>query len=233
MNVMSQSSVVIQRIYETLIIKHYQLVCFTSTMRRAGVTTIACLTAEVAASFQQKVLYCDFGCAEKSLSKQLKLSSTNKKSTTQHNWQDFIVAAKDFDLIPIPTEVNANILKDDALAELFTQLKQNYDLIIIDSADFNDYSGQGISPRQLSKLADAVLLVVLSARDTESTVMETINNIHYAEGNLLGCFMNDIDCPRLVDEICRATLKLDKFAPAFAEKIRSKLRSMKLFKIEI
>ena len=50
----------IRKLYDEIIGNKSKAVCFTASSEKEGTTTIACATAEMASSLQQKVLFCDF-----------------------------------------------------------------------------------------------------------------------------------------------------------------------------
>lgn len=223
-----------RKLYDVITRHKSKTVCFTATTENEGSTTIACAIAEVAANLKLKVLFCDFTNYSTSLSK--KLGKQFQEVKGDHLEQIYanihFIENKGFYLLPPPASIVSTLMRNEILDNLFQLLKKQYDLIIIDSNSFNEYGDNTFSTRNLCEAADSTVLVILSGGVSEARVKETANNITRGGGNLIGCLMNDVNYPRLVDELCRQTNRLETRFPEFAKFLRRWLRKSPFFNIE-
>lgn len=227
----------INKLYVKIIDQDCKTVCFTSVGLKEGITTIATLTAKAAASYGRKVLYCDFGNYNTSLSKELNIEIA-------HTDEDFLELSKNnihfiehfgFDLItlPGPRPLDTSLIKKERLETFFNALKKKYELIIIDAHCYNKYQPYTLPSKLLCEVVDATVLVILSGAVTVNEVKETATEMLHTGAKILGCVMNDRDYPRLVDELCKVSTRLDKYFPKKAELIRQKLRESVILNTEI
>ena len=224
----------IRKLYDEIMGSKSKTVCFTAATEKEGTTTIACATAEMASSLQQNVLFCDFTDYSTSLSK--KFNKSFKEKIGDHLEQVYenihFIEKYGFSILPPPIPLIPILMKKEVLADLFNILKKQYDLIIIDSNNFNDYGGNALSARSLCEVTDSTTLIILSGGVSEARVKETATNIARSGGKLIGCVMNDANYPRLVDELCRETSLLEKGFPRAAKTLRDWLRKSTFFNIE-
>lgn len=227
----------INKLYVKIVDQYCKTVCFTSVGLKEGITTIASLTAKAAASYGRRVLYCDFGNYNTSLSKQLNIEIDAKEADflelTTTNIQFIEQLGFDLMTLPGPRPLDTSLIKKERLESFFNELKEKYDLIFIDAHTYNKYQPYTLPTKMLCEVADATILIILSGEVTVSEVKETTIEMVQSGAKLLGCVMNDRDYPRLVDELCKKSTWLDKYFPKQAELIRQKLRESVLFNIEI
>lgn len=224
----------IRKLYDEIKGNKSSTVCFTAATEKEGTTTIACATAEMASKLQQKVLYCDYTDYSTSLSKKFnKQFKETKGDHVEQVYQNIHYIEKfGFSILPPPVPLVPILIHKEVVADLLTVLKKQFDLIIIDTNNFNDYSGNALSARSLCEVADSTILIILSGGVSEARVKETATNIARSGGKLIGCVMNDTNYPRLVDELCRQTDLLEKRFPNTAETLRNWLRKSTFFNIE-
>jgi protein-tyrosine kinase len=224
----------IRKLYDEIIGRKSKTVCITAATEKEGTTTIACAVAEMASSLKQKVLFCDFTDYTTSLSK--KFNKQFKENTGDHLEQVYenihFIEKFGFSLLPPPISLLPILMRKEVLADLLNVLKKQYDLIVIDSNNFNDYGGNTLSARSLCEVADCTTLIVLSGGVSEARVKETATNIARSGGKLIGCVMNDVNYPRLIDELCRETKLLNNKFPHTAKALRDWLRKSTFFNIE-
>jgi Mrp family chromosome partitioning ATPase len=211
-------------------------VCFTSASFQEGSTTIACATAQAAAAFGRKVLYCDFGNYNTSLSKKWHVIYQEAPDNVLDQACDSIKYVEElgFFIMPLPgpRPYDTSLIEKKDLAPFFDKLKQDYDLIIIDCNNFNKYQPYALSTRYLCEVADAAVFIILSGGVTKDNIQDTVEEMRRSGAKLIGCVMNDVNYPRLLDELCKATKHLNKFFPKFAESLRKKLRKSVVLNIE-
>lgn len=227
----------INTLYVQILEHKCQTICFTSVDLKEGITTIASKTAEAAASYGRRVLYCDFGNYSTSLSKQLNIQMDEQpehppKLTTKTIQ---FVESFGFDLMPLlgPRPLDLSLIKNESLVEFFNELKQTYDLIFIDAHCYNKYQPYVLPTRMLCEVADATVVVIASGGVTRTQVKDTTTDMVELGVKILGFVMNDKNYPRLVDDLCKQTTRIDKYFPTLGQFIRKKLKSSVTLNTEI
>ncbi|MFA6303651.1 MAG: hypothetical protein WC627_11060 [Legionella sp.] len=237
MTIYRKRSQSINKLYVAIIECGCQTVCFTSAELEEGLTTIASVVAQTAASYGRRVLYCDFGNYNTSLSVQLHMEIVAKEGSQLKLDPDTIrhVDELGFDLmtLPGPRPLDTSLIKQENLEVFFSELKTKYDLIIIDAHSYNKYQPYTLPTRLLCEVADATVLVILSGVVTLIEVKDTTTQMVESGVKLLGIVMNDRDYPRLLDELLKVTTRLDKYFPKLAIYIRKKLHSSVILNTEI
>lgn len=224
----------LRKLYDVIARHKSKTICFTASTANEGTTTMASATAEIAAALNQKVLFCDFTNYSNSLSKTLNLHFQETKGDHLEQIYENIhfVEKLGFYLLPPPVSLISTLARPKIMTDLFELLKKQYDLIIIDSNSINDYSGNIFSAASLCEAADATILVILSCVVSETEVKDTAGNIVRSGGKLIGCVMNDLNYPRLVDELTRQTYRLENKFPDYAESLRKWLKKSSFFNME-
>lgn len=237
MTIHSKRSPAINKLYVAIIENGGQSVCFTSAELKEGITTIASELALTATSYGRRVLYCDFGNYNTSLSVQLRKEIAAKENSLLQLDLNTIrfVDELGFDLmtLPGPRPLDTSLIKKETMDVFFTELKKKYDLIIIDAHSYNKYQPYTLPARMLCEVADSTVLVVLSGEDTLAELKETTTQMVASGVKLLGIVMNDRDYPRLLDELLKETTRLDKYFPKIADLLRERLHSSVILNTEI
>ncbi|MCW8445395.1 hypothetical protein OQJ05_15215 [Fluoribacter gormanii] len=237
MTQLAKSSKAINKLYIEILAHESKTICFTSPLFTEGITTIASAVAKAATAFGRKVLYCDFGNYNTSLSKQLNLEfKATQGSILEQAFDNIKYSDKDgFYIMPLPgpRPFELSLIEKEMLNDFFNKLKEQFDLIIIDCHCFNKYQPHTISTRYLSEAANATVLIVLSGVTTKEAVEETVEEMKKIGTHLIGCVMNDFKYPRLIDELYKETSRLDRYVPKFAEYLRQKMRNSVILNMEI
>lgn len=205
-------------------------VCLTSTSPHEGVTTIACAMAKAVAASHHKVLYCDFGNYETSLSKRLNkvFVETKEAPLKQVRKNIYPVEALGFSLLPSPV-ADSPLFNKEVITKWIDTLKEEFDLIIFDTHHYNSHN----TTVNIAQLTDASILIVLSGGVAEDEVKQTVDKMLGKKIKVLGFIMNDLNYPKLIDELCEATHTLDPYTPKLSEKLRNWLNQSSLLKTEI
>ena len=225
----------LSKIYDEIVAHESKTVCFISATPKEGTTSIARGVAQLAVALNKKVLFCDFCDYETSLSKTLKQEFRKSKSAdlAQISKNIHLIEPLGFYLLPPPQPLYATLLQKGVLADLMKQFKKEYDLIVIDTNHFDGYVEDLPSAQSLIQVAEATVLVVLSGGVPEATVKNVADKIIHEGGKLIGIIMNDIQYPKLVDDLSRASHHLDGILPSGSEKFRKWVKGSSLLNIEI
>lgn len=227
----------INELYVKIIETGCKTVCFTSAGFQEGITTIASALAATAAAYGRKVLYCDFGNYNTSLSKQLHIVVAAPKDNLLKLNPRTIQAADslNFDLfsLPGPRPLDTSLVTKSTLLNFFDPLKEKYDLIVIDAHSYNKYQPHAMPVHLLCEVADATVMVILSGKVSLIEVKQATTEMTESGAKLLGFVMNDRDYPPLVDELCKATSRLDKYFPKLAAILRQRFRDSVMLNTEL
>lgn len=226
----------INKLYIQILALKSKTICFTSASLLEGITTIASATARVASNLGRKVLYCDFGNYHTSLSAKWHVVYKEAPDHILEQAYDSIkfIPELGFYLMPLPgpRPLETCLIEKKELSLFLDKLKEEYDLIIIDCNSFNKYQPFTISTRYVCEVADATVLILLSGVVTKEIVKDTVDEMRNTGANIIGCVMNDLHYPRLVDQLYEKTYLLNAYFPDAAESIRKKLRRSILLNIE-
>lgn len=222
------------KIYDEANTHQAKSLCFTSSSPKEGTTTIATALAKTVASLGKKVIYCDFCDYETSLSKKFNKIFIASKGTFQDqlNKNIYFNESYGFYLIP-PLLSTLSSLNQDELKNFIIHLKKEYDLIVIDTNYFLHYSIEELPTTNLCQIADATILIVLSGKVTVDEVKQVTDKMKLKGIKIIGIVMNDVNYPKLVDELCEATHYLDSYFPNASEKLRAWLKKSSLLKTDI
>lgn len=226
----------VNKLYIKILAQGSKTVSFTSATMKEGTTTIASLAAKSASSFGRKVLYCDFGNYNTSLSKKWQVIYKEAPDNVLGQAIDSISFVEELGFyvmpLPGPRPYDTSLIDKNDLSVFFEKLKKDYDLIIIDCNNFNKYQPYALSTRYLCEVADATVFVILSGGVSKDIIKDSLDEMRASGAKLMGCVMNDLNYPRLLDELCKETHYLDAYFPAFAESLRKKLRKSIILNVE-
>lgn len=223
------------KMYDEITTHQYKMVCFTSTTPKEGTTTIATALAKAVAASGQKVLYCDFTDYPSSLSKQLGKSFVDDGKGKLKNALDnniYFIESHGFYLIPPPT-IEKQSIKKTELKETLDKYKDEYDFIIIDSNYFLYHPNEPLSSNNLCQIADSTILIILSCGISEDEVKEVSDKMKLKGIRLVGFVMNDLNYPKLIDEIYEASHALDAYFPTISNKLREWLTKSSILNMDI
>jgi cellulose biosynthesis protein BcsQ len=222
------------KMYDEITTHQYKMVCFTSTSPKEGTTTIATAFAKAVAASGLKVLYCDFTDYDSSLSKLLGKSFVEGKGKLKDVLDKNIhfIESHNFYLIP-PPAIDKHSIKKADLKQTLDQYKDQYDFIIIDSNYFLYQPNEILSANNLCQLADSTILIILSCGVSEEEVKEVSDKMKLKGIKLIGFVMNDLNYPKLIDEIYEASHALDAYFPTISNKLREWLTKSSILNMDI
>ena len=101
------------------------------------------------------------------------------------------------------------------IQRLIESLKNNYDIIIIDSSPINKTNRQNIDPTMVSQMMDLVYMVVTPRKTRKDILTSSIMRITESGGNVDGIIANNIfskNGKKMSDRMKRLRGMLDKHA---------------------
>lgn len=212
----------VTKLYNEIQSMGFDCVCLTSSSNGEGVTTIAHMLAKLMAQANVKTVL--INCCLKVL----------KSESSGQAWQSVIKEQDDqYSLLEL-AKLGERFANDKLEVEaLLTKLRQEYDLVIIDAPAVGTTGIESVLNDTLVEKATATILVVMAGVTTSTRLKESVAKLVRTGGNLIGTVINDYLNPKLVDELCRETHRLDKFAPNKMHELRNWLKKNQLLNLEI
>jgi capsular exopolysaccharide synthesis family protein len=176
-----------------------RVIAVTSASPREGKTTVASNLALALAEIGRKVLLIDADLRKPRLHDIFKvanewgLSDLLAGTPPPEGWEAMAAATGYRDLYVLPAGGAAssisNLLHSPRVAELLKRMRQEFDMVIIDTPPML----QMPDARVLGRLADAVILVVRSARTTKETAAAAGQRLAEDGTRVLGTVLNEWD----------------------------------------
>lgn len=173
-----------------------RVVAVTSAVPEEGKTTISVCLARVAAMSGQKVIVVDCDLRRQSLNDIIDVGTDVgilHVLAGEKSWRDAVVRdpASEADVLPVatPSFTPRDVFGSDAMAKLVAELRQEYELVILDCAPILAVA----ETRVVVKHADAVIVVVRAGRSAAGAVRTAIAQTEGAGGKVLGVALNYIE----------------------------------------
>lgn len=176
------------------------VVIITSTMPRDGKSTVV---ANVAVAFAQtgvKVLIVDCDMRKPRINKFFNIPSVPGLSNFLGGLSSLeeVVQSTDYNNLHIITAGilppnPAELLSGAAMEELVTKLRDDYDIIVIDTPPVNIVSDAVVS----TKFADGVVIVVRHAVTTHPDLAKAVKSFEFVDAKIFGIVLNAVDYAKM------------------------------------
>lgn len=170
-----------------------RVVAVTSAVPDEGKTTISVCLARIAAMSGQKAIVVDCDLRKQSLND---IVDVNTDIGILHvlagekSWRDAVVRdpASDADVLPVatPSFTPRDVFGSDAMAKLVDELRQEYDLVVLDCAPILAVA----ETRIIVKQADATVIVARAGKSAVGAVRGAVQQTEGAGGKVLGVALN-------------------------------------------
>ena len=181
-----------------------RVIMFTSALPSEGVSTLAASLARVSAGGGQKVLLVDANLREPGVHPLFNLDRVpglsdllETSSAEMSNWRRFVShPISNLTILPAGSTVTdpAALLQRENLELFVRQVKQEFDLVVIDAPAVNSV----IDSIEIARVVDSVLLVVAGNRTPSSTVTQAKADLLASGARIIGVALNRIG--RIVDD---------------------------------
>ena len=176
---------------------HGKVLLVSSPQAGEGKTAVAINLAVVVALQGMKVLLIDGNLRHPSIAALFDLAEGGGLSeflTHEDGDQGYIIQAEGLNIIPggAPSIISAEILSSPRLKELLNKAKQNYDIIIIDSAAVMEWA----DTRILARNADGVLMVLNANRSNLDLARESKRVLEAVGAHVEGFVLNTTVPPK-------------------------------------
>jgi|CXWL01.1.fsa_nt_gi exopolysaccharide transport family protein len=170
-----------------------KVVAITSALPDEGKTTISACLARVAAMSGQRVVVVDCDLRKQSINDVLDVESDVgilQVLAGEAPWRAAIIRdeATEAHILPVATSgfTPRDVFGSDAMKKLLTELRANYDLVVLDCAPILAIA----ETRIVVQHADAVVLVARAGRSATGAVRSAIMQTEAAGGKVLGVALN-------------------------------------------
>ena len=138
------------------------------------------------------------------------------------------------DILPAPCNADAIVFRSVAnMSKLMQHWLEKYDVVIFDTSPVNARNRNNIPAESICALADGAILMVMAGVTRQTQFKTALDRLTHSDVTLVGIVFNDFRNPRLADEICRETRRLDKWLPNLMARIRSKIKKSSFFNIDL
>ena len=138
------------------------------------------------------------------------------------------------DILPAPCNADAIVFRSVAnMSKLMQHWLEKYDVVIFDTSPVNARNRNNIPAESICALADGAILMVMAGVTRQTQFKAALDRLTHSDVTLVGIVFNDFRNPRLADEICRETRRLDKWLPNAMARIRSKIKKSSFFNIDL
>ncbi len=140
----------------------------------------------------------------------------------------------EMDMLPAPCDTDAIMFRNNTnINKLMEHWLENYDVVVFDTSPVNAINRNNIPAESICAMVDGAIMVVMAGitRQTEfQTAFERLSN---NDVSLAGVVYNDMYNPRLADEMCRETRRLDKWFPNAMDRLRKYIKRSSFLNIEL
>ena len=138
------------------------------------------------------------------------------------------------DILPAPCSTDALVFRSIAkMSKLMQHWLEKYDVVIFDTSPVNARNRNNIPAESICAMADGAILMVMAGVTRQTQFRTALDRLMHSNVTLVGIVFNDFRNPRLADEICRETRRLDRWFPNAMAKIRSKIKKSSFFNIDL
>jgi exopolysaccharide transport family protein len=173
-----------------------RVMAITSAIPNEGKTTLSISIARICAMSGQRVVLIDCDLRRQSISQTLEITAQSglvQVLAGEADWRRVVIQDRETSAHIIPA-VSSNftprdLFSSNAMAELIGELREVYDLVILDCAPILAIA----ETRLVITHADAVALVARSQRTHAGAVKTALREVETAGGELLGIALNCVD----------------------------------------
>ncbi len=139
------------------------------------------------------------------------------------------------DVLPAPCD-NNDVLRFRNISNMSKLLQHwltSYDAVIFDTSPINARNRHNIPAESICAIADGTILMVMAGVTRQTDFNAALSRLTQSDVSLVGVVFNDYRNPRLADEICRETRRLDNWFPKTMSKIRKYIKRSSFFNIDL
>ena len=166
-------------------------------------------------------------------------------SGQQHtDWQpspesadEHIMQTNDCNLDILPAPCNTDVLRFRNMVSMKTLIQHwlnAYDVVVFDTSPVNARNRNNIPAESLCAIVDGAVMIVMAGVTQQTQFTSALDRLTQNDVSLVGVVYNDYQNPRLADEICRETYRMEKWVPVkMTERIRRYIKRSSFFNINL
>lgn len=140
----------------------------------------------------------------------------------------------EIDILPAPCDTDAIMFRNlSSMNKLMEHWLERYDVVVFDTSPVNAINRNNIPAESICAMVDGAVMMVMAGVTRQTEFQSAIDRLRQNDVNLIGVVFNDMSNPRVADEICRETRRLEKWFPGCMEKIRGYVRNSSFLNIEL
>ena len=139
------------------------------------------------------------------------------------------------DVLPAPCD-NNDVLRFrniSSMNKLLQHWLESYEVVIFDTSPINARNRNNIPAESICSIADGTIMMVMAGVTRQTDFKTALSRLTQNDVTLIGIVFNDYRNPRLADEICRETYRLDNWFPNTMSKIRKYIKKSSFFNIDL
>ena len=217
----------LETIYTQTVAQGVKSLAVTASTEREGVSTVAYSLAKRCEAGGRRTLLVDLNLSRPSVASRLALAPSSW-SLGDKSAQDAIVrfpgslTAVLTASVQVATSIRSR--ERDYVSQSIADWLAEFDTVIVDAPAVNSSDHKHIPAETVCAACDATVLVVLAGRVAEASIKSAATRLSGAGARLAGSVFNDQFNPRLPDELCRETRRLDGILPGLMARVRKMIR---------
>lgn len=223
----------IEHVYAQTLGKGMKSLAIASPNSGDGCSTLACALAERHQLAGRKTLLVDMNFYRPSIDKRFDLTRLDWSSEKQSYQKALGHAPSGVALLPASRGKAMDFRTVENTNQLIRQWENEFDAIVIDTSPINSINRQNVPAELICSVAEAAIMVVRSGNTTEGDLLSATHKLRRLETALIGVVMNDVEQPRLADELIREAKRLDKWLPRLSAWLIDKIRANHFLNIAI
>ena len=226
----------LETIYTQTVAQGVKSLAVTAATEQEGVSTVAYALAKRCEAGGRRTLLVDLNLARPSIASRLALAPTSW-SLGDKSAQDAIVRfpGSRTAVLTVSGQVSTSIRSREReyVSRSIADWLEEFDTVIVDAPAVNSSEHKHIPAETVCAACDATVLVVLAGRVAEASIKTATTRLTGAGARLAGSVFNDQFNPRLADELCRETRRLDRILPRLMARARNMIRRSDLLSYPI
>ena len=140
----------------------------------------------------------------------------------------------DIDILPAPCDTDAIMFRNlSSMNKLMEHWLEKYDVVVFDTSPVNAINRNNIPAESICAMVDGSVMMVMAGVTRQTEFQAAVERLRQNDVNLIGVVFNDVNNPKVSDEICRETRRLEKWFPQAMEKVRQYVRKSSFLNIEL
>ena len=140
----------------------------------------------------------------------------------------------EIDILPAPCDTDALMFRNlSKMNKLMEHWLEHYDVVVFDTSPVKAINRNNIPAESICGMVDGAVMMVMAGVTRRTDFQNAVEKLRLNEATLAGFVFNDLNNPRLADELVRETRRLDKWLPKTMEKIRQYVRNSSFLNLEL